>query len=56
MKNLIENEIENILKRARKTLVKLMRDARWNKKRAKSGPYCSRSCAGKGGHPNYKPE
>jgi len=39
-----------------KSFTKLMKDVRWNKKRTKSGPYCSRSCAGKGGHPNYKPE
>lgn len=38
------------------SFTKPLRDVRYNKKQGKSGPYCSRSCAGTGSHPNYKPE
>ena len=38
------------------SFTKPMKDIRANKKKGKSGPYCSRSCAGKGGHPNHKPQ
>jgi len=34
------------------SFTKPMCDVRANLKQNKSGPYCSRSCAGKGGHPS----
>jgi hypothetical protein len=36
------------------SFTKRMRNVRSNLKQGKSGPYCSRSCAGKGGHPSNK--
>jgi len=36
------------------SFTKRMRQVRANLKQNKSGPYCSRSCAGKGGHPSNK--
>jgi len=38
------------------SFTKPFKDVRHNRKQSKSGPYCSRSCAGKGSHPNRKPE
>ena len=37
------------------SFTKPMHKVRGNLKQHKSGPYCSRSCAGKGGHPSFKP-
>lgn len=37
-----------------RSFTKSMRDVRGNLKKGRSGPYCSRSCAGKGGHPSNK--
>jgi hypothetical protein len=36
------------------SFTKPMNCVRHNRKQHKSGPYCSRSCAGKGGHPSNK--
>lgn len=38
------------------SFTKRMKDVRSNRKKVKSSPYCSRSCAGKGAHPSYKPQ
>lgn len=37
------------------SFTKPMNYVKHNLKQNKSGPYCSRSCAGKGGHPSNKP-
>lgn len=36
------------------SFTKPMHEVRHNRKQSKSGPYCSRSCAGKGSHPSNK--
>lgn len=38
------------------SFTKRMNQVRANLKKGKSGPYCSRSCAGKGAHPANKPQ
>ena len=38
------------------SFTRLMRDVRHNRKKGKSGPYCSRICAGSGGHPSNNPK